>query len=752
MKLLLKILLVIFTLFVILVAGFVYTFNPNDYKDDLVKLVKDQTGRTLSIPGDISLSLFPWIGLELGKVTISNAKGFPVHDFAKIEHLQVRAKLLPLLKKELEADTMVVEGLVLNLAKNKKGISNWDDLASNNTSSSPETKNVPAEKTTSNPANLLAAFALNGISIKNAQLNWSDEQANQRLKVNNIQLSVGKLRPNSKVPFSTAFHFSDAATDAKLNFDSRIVFTSDVKQFTLHDSTINAQIKLTALPQTLSPIFRSDLMTLDLEKQRFTTNNATLSEGDIKIQTIITATQLFSSPQFNTQAILHTLNPKLLAQRFSVPLPQMSDTKAFTNLGAEITAQGTANHIVLPRIAITLDETKIKGNASNQLVSGHSSLNLNIDSINIDRYLPKPAPASTSGNKTTPSIDSSNATLIPLALLQQFNVDAVLKINQLQIKNTHWKTIHLKAQSKNGLIQLNPVDMHGYNADIKSTFTINAISNTALLSGKVDMQNFYAGQFLKDFMAMDKLKGQASLSATFSTQGLNILDFKKQLKGNIKLNLKDGTLKGFDIEHQQKVLEAKIKQQPVPAAPKNAETKIANLSASATINNGIVSNKDLRAATPLSRVIGQGTVNLVNESLSYVASVKFTNSTDINAETSFEKMNAIPLDVYIKGNFDNLQIQADFQKALNMLLQKELQKHEKKIKDQIQRELERKKQELKQKEQELKEKAQLELKRKEQELKQKEQEAKDKLKQDAQKELDKKEQELKDKLKNLFKF
>ncbi|MCW8988643.1 MAG: AsmA family protein, partial [Gammaproteobacteria bacterium] len=124
MKLFLKILLALILILTIAVVGFAVVFNPNDYKDDIITLVKEKTGRTLSIPGDISLSLFPWIGIDLGEIEISNAQGFGKQPFAKMEHLQVRAKLWPLFKQQLEADTIVIEGLKLNLAKNSQGITN----------------------------------------------------------------------------------------------------------------------------------------------------------------------------------------------------------------------------------------------------------------------------------------------------------------------------------------------------------------------------------------------------------------------------------------------------------------------------------------------------------------------------------------------------------------------------------------------------------------------------------------------------
>jgi hypothetical protein len=47
------------------------TFDPNQYKPQIIKAVKDKTGRTLAIDGDIKLKLFPKIGAQVGKVTLS---------------------------------------------------------------------------------------------------------------------------------------------------------------------------------------------------------------------------------------------------------------------------------------------------------------------------------------------------------------------------------------------------------------------------------------------------------------------------------------------------------------------------------------------------------------------------------------------------------------------------------------------------------------------------------------------------------
>ncbi|MEQ1658026.1 MAG: AsmA family protein, partial [Hylemonella sp.] len=71
LKVILIALAALVVLLVAAVAFIVATFNPNDHKPELIKLVKEQTGRTLSIPGEIRLTLFPRIGADLGQISLS---------------------------------------------------------------------------------------------------------------------------------------------------------------------------------------------------------------------------------------------------------------------------------------------------------------------------------------------------------------------------------------------------------------------------------------------------------------------------------------------------------------------------------------------------------------------------------------------------------------------------------------------------------------------------------------------------------
>ena len=121
MRILLKFIAFIVIIVIIGLIALPLIVDPNDYKQQISDQVEKATGRTLNLEGDISLSVFPWIALELGPLSLSNAAGFDAKDFAKIDGAQLRIKLIPLLKKELEMDTIILDGLALNLEKNKAG-------------------------------------------------------------------------------------------------------------------------------------------------------------------------------------------------------------------------------------------------------------------------------------------------------------------------------------------------------------------------------------------------------------------------------------------------------------------------------------------------------------------------------------------------------------------------------------------------------------------------------------------------------
>lgn len=108
------------------VAYLTITFDPRDHAPRIVELVKQKTGRTLQIKGEIGLSFWPDLGVRLGAVSLSERAGD--EPFADIQNARLRVRLLPLLSRELIADEIVIQGAHVRLTRFVDGRLNIDDL------------------------------------------------------------------------------------------------------------------------------------------------------------------------------------------------------------------------------------------------------------------------------------------------------------------------------------------------------------------------------------------------------------------------------------------------------------------------------------------------------------------------------------------------------------------------------------------------------------------------------------------------
>src|SRR3972149_7116716 len=103
----------------VLVAGgaayLAATFNPNDYKAQIIQVVKEKKQRTLKLEGDIKLPFYPSMGASLGKVSLSEFQS--EKEFASVDGTHVVLALMPLLSRQAVVDEISLSGVKAHLIK-----------------------------------------------------------------------------------------------------------------------------------------------------------------------------------------------------------------------------------------------------------------------------------------------------------------------------------------------------------------------------------------------------------------------------------------------------------------------------------------------------------------------------------------------------------------------------------------------------------------------------------------------------------
>ena len=203
----------IIALLLLVAAYFAITFNPNDYKDDIIKLVKDKKERTLNIEGDIKLSYWPKIGADLGKLSISEHKSNAI--FASVNNVKVALAVLPLLKKQLVIDTVYVDGAKANVIKRKDGSFNFDDLMS---------KDEESQQ---------FKFDVDGVNVTNSEVKYSDETTGAKYNVSKFNMKSGHIALAEPVDLETDFTLTanQPETAANIQLKGNFLVDPETKHF-----------------------------------------------------------------------------------------------------------------------------------------------------------------------------------------------------------------------------------------------------------------------------------------------------------------------------------------------------------------------------------------------------------------------------------------------------------------------------------------------------------------------------------------
>jgi AsmA protein len=249
MRTFIKVIIAIIIIAIAALAALPFVIDPNDYKDEIAAQVEKTTGRKLTLQGDIELSVFPWIALELGPLSLSNASGFKAESFASVEAAEIRIKLMPLLKKQLEMDTIVLDGLLLNLETNKEGVTNWDDL----TKASDDLEQTPSDESDSasdEPSSGLSAVKIAGIKLTNANVLWSDASKNENFQLRNLNLETDPLAPGEPTSLTTSFDLISSKPEVKAHIELESKVTVDLEKqiYALESLKLNTVANSSAMP------------------------------------------------------------------------------------------------------------------------------------------------------------------------------------------------------------------------------------------------------------------------------------------------------------------------------------------------------------------------------------------------------------------------------------------------------------------------------------------------------------------------
>lgn len=691
MKTLFKIIATLVLLLVIAIIAIPMFVDPNDYKGEIASAVEEQTGRKLSIEGDLKLSLFPWLGVKIGKVSLGNAQGFETPIFAAIDGVDVHVKLMPLLSQQLEMDTLSLHGLRVNLARNEQGVGNWEDLAGPAGAEPPP----PTDSAAGGPPSV-AALAIGGLDIQDANIDWLDKQNHQHFSVSDLSMETGAVVFGKPVDLELKFHVAgdNPEMQGDIELKGRLEAANKGQLIRLQGLELTTDLSGKGLPAPKIDLTMNSDVSVDLEKQQLSIPNLDLKSLGVAVNGELSADQILGDPTYRAKVALPDFDLKALLVRLGQPPIETTDPNVLKKVGLNAAISGTKTSANLESLTARLDDTTLKGSVNLPAFEGPVvRFKLDVDAIDADRYLPPPAegdPAA-AGDPAEPApkapptpgaavAGAASEGGVPLEPLRKLDVDGSFTIGKLKVANLNVAEIALKLKGKKGLIKLDPISAKLYQGGYKGHIHLDARGEQPRIAFKESLSGVQAEPLLTDLTGKGMISGTAQVDGDVKMVGAEPDAIKKSLNGLVKFSFQDGAVNGVNIGQMIRSATARFKGQSAPAdAP--LKTDFTELLGSVKLTNGLADNPDLSVKSPLLRIDGKGTADLISEKIDYLLTTTIVGSLEGQGGQELADLKGLPIPIRVGGTFQEPSYKPDVGKLLEGKAKQEVQKQVDKVKE-----------------------------------------------------------------------
>jgi AsmA protein len=630
-------------------------FDPNDYKDRITAAVRESTGRTLSLPGKLKLSVFPWVAVETGEASLGNPEGFGDEPFLTLKRASLSVKLMPLLRKQIEVGRIEIDGLDLKLRQNAEGKGNWEYWGE------PSEAAAPADGA---PTSLDLA----GVQIADARIAFEDMVAQK------VNLDIGRIAPGAGIPVELQMELVSAPQARPMPLSAEFLLTLDLdkQQYRLQKLALRGNLQPEGAPKALDWQFESPAVELDLSAQTLADTSFGAQFGAAKLTGKIAGSKLIDAPALSGGFELAELAPRELMAQFGITPPVTRDGTVLARFGAKGAYAWQGSVARMTDLSLTLDESKLGGRFAYDTASSGMDFALTLDRIDLDRYQPPP----TDPNEKTEPIE------LPVDFLKPLRAKGSFTVGQIKVGGANLTDLSAGIDIANEQARFAPLGAKLYGGSYRGDIRIDMRPAVPRLTMDEHMAGIDIAALMKEYADSERLTGRGNLDVKLAASGRSGDALLKTLTGTLGLNLQDGAVEGIDVWYAITQAQSLIQKRQLAAATNSKRTVFETFRATADVVNGVATTKDLNIASQLLQITGSGSTNLVTQSLDYTITTTVLK-TPPDADAGIAQLERARIPVKITGTFVDPKIRPDLAGMAKERVKQEVEKRKEEVQEKV---------------------------------------------------------------------
>ena len=656
--------------FVTIVAVSLF-FDPNDYKDEIAQQFETATGRSITIDGDLGLSIFPWLAVDVGSTSVGNAPGFGAEPFASFDEASLRVRLWPLLTGDRLTGEARISGLGLNLAVDASGRSNWQDIVERQQAQADAPATVDAQGVEIETEGTLEVD-ISSFEITGARLVYVDQQSGSEYSLRDLDISTGAIRDGEPLAVDVGFEYGVRPA----GYSGTLGLVADILLEPAGITASNLQVTGNAegLVEAGAPIefsLRAPAIALDTEREQANVGQIDLELLDVGVRADVEPFSYAGEVQPVARIEVGQFSPRELLGRLDIEAPETADPDALAAFSLTAKASVGSDAVRLEDLQMRLDETTFTGElAVPQGDGGSYRLALAGDRILLDRYM---APATDAVEEAADGDEPP--IVIPTELIRAVNAAGSLTFEEVVLADIPFTDVEVGVNSGNGRLRIHPFTARFFDGAYSGDLRIDATGDVAALSANETLEGVSLAPMAATMFEQENLTGRMDGVFRLTGQGNDMDAVLRSLDGSLSFTLSDGTYEGTDVWYQLRRARALFRQEAPPEPELPPRTRFTEVSATGKVTDGVMQNDDLLADLPFMRLNGSGTVNLVSKEVDYALSARVLDRPELAGQASEAELSdltkaTIPLRV--TGSVTEPEIGVDMEGLVKSRVQDEL--------------------------------------------------------------------------------
>lgn len=593
---------------VLMIPNFV---TLDDFKPEIINMLREATGREIAIGGPIGFTVWPVLGLQLKDISIGNPKGSSDPIMLAAQQIGVGVTLSSLMDHRLELRELRIVGGQFNLSTDGRGRGNWVIKPDSTQEAAEADVQNDGDEASGGDGGNADQFSIKDIAIEKIEVvdtNISyDPAVGTPVDLDDIDVSISMPSLDKPLSVSGDLTFRDREIKLQGTVDKpRAAMNSESTPVNFTFSIGGDQVKLAGTASSGS--FKGDL----------------------------------------TAAVADLGKLASWAGGASAQLP-------VNTLSLSSKLDANASRADLSGLTLKLDDMIVSGKASAQWSGARPRLTADVDvsALNLDKFM------GTSGSSASAASDGG-AQAPDLGALDKLNADITARLAGLTVKGAGLGATTVKLSLADGRLQASntPASLYNGTAAVKLDVSSagrggRSFTSNVILAG-VDIE-----PVLKQFAGNDHLSGRGDLTLNVNGPVAAPDVIKRELGGTGNFMFRNGALKGVNIAAMIRNAKSVLSRQAQTSSSGPVETDFTELSGTFRIDNGVVSNNDLKMLSPLVRVTGRGTASLPQSTADY--RIEAALVADLTGQGGVLERRGLVIPINVRGPFSNLSYSPDLQ-------------------------------------------------------------------------------------------